>query len=193
MKIQVRQGVFETNSSTQHTLCIVKCDDKHIQSLEFRASLPKKIIAPDITNLTKYEDFAYEIPHINNLTLEEKVNILILALLGTNSIENFLEGMLTIQDILKEFDVELMINFRALYDIGGSYWWQDGIYRLIDEEFSNEYIKDFLFSTDAGYASYCDECCSEPDEEYQDLMDHMRGLLKTGTPEEDILVFHNRC
>ena len=178
MKVQIRQGVFETNSSTQHTLCIVKCNTDRLQSQEFRASLPKKITAPDITNLKKYEDFAYDIPHIDNLTLEEKVNILVLTLLGTNDTENFLGGMLAIQDILKEFGVELMINFRALYEISGSYWWQDGIYRLIDEEFSNEYIKDFLFSTDAGYACYCDECCSEPDEGYQDLIAHMEDLLK---------------
>lgn len=193
MKIQIRQGVFETNSSTQHTLCIVKCNKDRLQSQEFRANLPKKIIAPDITNLKKYEDFSYDIPHINSLTLEEKANILILSLMGSNSTDIFLGGMLAIQDALKEFDVELAINFRALYDISGSYWWQDGIYRLIDEEFSNEYIKDFLFSEDAGYASYCDECCSKPDQKYEDLINHCSELLNLGVPDEDILVFHNRC
>jgi len=193
MKVQIRQGVFETNSSTQHTLCIVKCDEKRFKSSAFYVSLPKKIMTPTPGNIKKYEDFAYNIPHIDNLTLEEKVNILILSLLGSGSIENFLGGMLYIQDILKEFGVELVIDFGTLYDVSEGYWWQDGIYRLMDEKFSNEYIKDFLFSTDAGYASYCDECCSEPDEEYQDLIDHMEDLLKNGTPEEDILVFHNRC
>lgn len=193
MKIQIRQGVFETNSSTQHTLCIVRCDDKHIQSPEFRASLPKKIIAPDITNITKYEDFAYDIPHIDNLTLEEKVNILVISLLGWFNVGEFIDGILILQDTLKKFGVELEINFRALQKIFNEYWWQCGIYKLINDQFTFENVKDFLFSTDAGYASYCDECCSEPDEEYQDLIDRMGDLLKNGTPEEDILVFHNRC
>lgn len=193
MKVQIRQGVFETNSSTQHTLCIVKCDDKHIQSPEFRASLPKKIITPDITNLKKYEDFAYDIPHIDNLTLEEKVNILVISLLGWFNVGEFIDGILILQDTLKKFGVELEINFRALQKIFNEYWWQCGIYKLINDQFTFENVKDFLFSTNAGYASYCDEGGMELDQEYEDLINRMEDLLKNGTPEEDILVFHNRC
>ena len=193
MKIQIRQGVFETNSSTQHTLCIVKCDEKRFKSSAFQVSLPKKIMTPTSEDLKKYEEFTHDIPHIDNLTLEEKVNILIISSLNSYDIPGFLNIIMFLQDTLKEFGIELCVDFQTLCDISESYWYQDGIYGLIDEKLSSEYIKDFLFSTDAGYASYCDECCSEPDEEYQNLIDHMEDLLKNGTPEEDILVFHNRC
>jgi len=192
MKVQIRQGVFETNSSTQHTLCIVRCDEKRFKSSVFHASLPKKIATPTSEDLKKYEDFAYNIPHIDNLTLEEKVNILIISSLNSYDIPGFLNTIMLLQDTLKEFGIELCVDFQTLCDISESYWYQDGIYRLIDEKLSSEYIKDFLFSADVGYASYRDECCPEPDKEYQDLIDHMGGLLKNGTPEKDILVFHDR-
>ncbi len=193
MKVQIRQGVFETNSSTQHTLCVVKCDEKRFKSSAFWASLPRKIVVPGPNDLKKYEGFAYDIPHIDNLTLEEKVNILIISSLNSYSVPNFLNTIMFLQDALKKFEIELCIDFQALCDISESYWYQDGIYRLIDEKFPSEYIKDFLFSADAGYASYCDEGCMKPGQEYNDLINHMGDLLKNGTPEEDILVFHNRC
>ena len=41
MKVQIRQGVFETNSSSTHAICIAK---KH----EFdKSKLPKKLVVPD--------------------------------------------------------------------------------------------------------------------------------------------------
>ena len=118
---------------------------------------------------------------------------MIISSLNSYDIPGFLNTIMLLQDTLKEFGIELCVDFQTLCDISESYWYRDGIYQLIDEELSSEYIKDFLFSTDAGYASYCDEGGMEPDQVYEDLINHMEDLLKNVTPEEDILVFHNRC
>jgi len=192
MKIQVRQSVFETNSSTQHTLCIVRPDESRIKSSGFYAELPDKVVV-DINDPEYFKQLHYQDGlDFDNLSLEDKVTILILSASSEYQSTEFIYMVSMIQEALYKYGVDLEINYKKLYDAIDKYGWYYDSFGFINSNINEDNIEAFLFSIDCKYASYCDECSEEPTDEYNKLIDHIRELEKT-TNEKDILIYNDRC
>ena len=156
MKIQIRRNVFETNSSTNHTLAIRRCDapDKINQVITL-ASTP-------LNELKKmfYED----VVELHNLTLQQKVDVIFYSALASYEARVFLKQVIQLQDILSRFNVILNIDWNSIKDSIDEYF-DYSIFRLVSYRLGKEEdIIQFLFSGEAYYTEYCDECGNTPSE-----------------------------
>lgn len=189
MKIQKRISVFETNSSTNHTLCIVR-PDKGKTAVHSGTEITIPNFDPeDKKQLEFYEDFGWKCQEssISEYDLETKLTVLALAGLNNYDTYNFIGFMLKIQEVMTELGIHLTVDYKKLYKLADHYLYQDGIYQFIGDALSNDNIRDFLLSDDVRYASYCDEGCAEPDDEYEALENHIHELLKTYDREKLII------
>ena len=144
MNIQVRKNVFETNSSTQHTLTI--CHDKP----DFTNYVGKTIVlgekVPDdlFWNSSKKKNPIY------------KLNMIWVSLLECN-IGDFLHYI----KILKDTFTKIGINIEITYDEAPYEEWRwsasykDIFFQLFDNE---DRLIDFVFNTDSWYDSYSTDC-----------------------------------
>ena len=92
MKIQIRQGVFETNSSSMHSLCILKVSNKNIDTYT------NKIDENGIWKFEEGELDFYRYPFRFLHTFEDKVKYAI-----ANYESNY-ESIILISDIVKKFN-----------------------------------------------------------------------------------------
>lgn len=193
MKIQARIGAFETNSSTNHTLCIVKPDADKLKSSAFFAMLPDRITVPcfdgedAVEELYKLE-YGLDGSNLGDLSLDKKVTLLVASVLNLGA-DNFAETMASVQEILGKIGVELFIYWEAVQMLCRGYY-LDGAFNLLNQ-MNREETEAFLLADDCQYANWCDECSGEEPEEYADLMDRIAVLGKERP--DDIIVLHERC
>ena len=193
MKIQARRGTFETNSSTQHTLCIVKPDKDILKSSAFYALLPDRVTVPCFDGEDAVEElykFEYELDgsNLGDLPLDKKVTLLVASALNLGA-DNLAETMAAVQEILGKIGVEIFIDWTAMSRLCRGYY-QDGVFNLLNE-MNLEEMEAFLLADDCQYANWCDECSGDEPEEYADLMDRI-AVLRKERPD-DIIVLHERC
>lgn len=193
MKIQARIGAFETNSSTNHTLCIVKPDASKLKSSAFFAVLPDRITVPCFDGEDAVEElykFEYEMDRSNlgDLPLDKRVTLLVASALNLGA-DNLAETMAAVQEILGKIGVDLFIDWAAVSRLCRGYY-QDGVFNLLNQ-MNQEETEAFLLTDDCQYANWCDECSGEEPEEYADLMDRI-AVLRKERPD-DIVVMHERC
>lgn len=194
MKTKVRKGTFETNSSTQHTLCIVKQrDDKTFQESMFRDEcFADRVTVPCFFGENSMQEFCefsenLDGTNIGELSLSEKVTLLI-ASNFSSGVNNFLETLEVLQDVLSTHGIDLFIDWKAVSRISQGYY-QYGIFEVLCRLAADE-IEDFLFSDDCQYASWSDDCGEEP-EEHAALLERIREL-KRNDPDR-LIVLHERC
>ena len=193
MKIQARIGVFETNSSTNHTLCIVRPGAEKSLDDYFHEKVPRTVNFPCFTGedaIKKLDELKYTIDgkNLGDLSLDAKVTLILSSSLDWRA-SDFIEKVTFVQDILESKGIDLRINWNTLEQLCQAYW-DDGISCVLDKMDRDE-IEAFLFSDDARYALWCDEGCCPPSKEYSDLIDKIE-LLSKERPD-DIIVLNNRC
>lgn len=193
MKIQARIGAFETNSSTNHTLCIVKPGAEKRLDDSFHEKVPQTVNIPCFTGedaIKKLDELEYAISgkNLGDLSLDAKVTLVIASSLDSKA-SDFIEKISIVQEILENNGIGLSINWNALEQLCQAYW-DDGISCILDEMNRDE-LAAFLFSDDARYALWCDEGCCPPPDEYSELIDKIESLSKERP--DDIIVLNNRC
>ena len=193
MKIQARIGAFETNSSTNHTLCIVKPDADKLKSSAFYAMLPNRITVPCFDGEDAVEELyklEYELngSNLGDLPLDKRVTLLVASALNLGA-DNLAETMAAIQEILGKIGVELFIDWAAVSRLCRGYY-QDGAFNLLSQ-LNQEETEAFLLADDCQYAIWCDECSGQEHKEYSDLMERIASLREECP--DNIVVMHERC
>lgn len=163
MKIQVRRCVFETNSSTNHTLAIKRCN------------APDKINQVLTLAFTPFSDlkklFYDDVVKLHNLTLQQKVDVIFYSSLALYETREFLEQVIQLKEILSKFNIVLNINWDNSKDAINEYF-DDSIFRLVSCRLCKEEdIIQFLFSDEAYYTEYCDECGNTPSQRIVEIDD----------------------
>ena len=187
MKRQIRQSVFETNSSTQHSLCIKKNSNikNAIDSIKAENNV---ITVPSIDDRSWYETMAYkDVVEISKFSFIEKMNVLVASTLANYDREGFLESLSIIQKTLSNVGIELSIDFEKLLNLNSNYYWEYGLYESVNTMVSGDILLDFLFSEDCVHTSFCDECCGEPTKEIEVVWERFDNMSK-----EDKIVFYDR-
>lgn len=193
MKIQARIGTFETNSSTNHTLCIIKPDANKLKSSAFFAMLPDRVTVPCFDGEDAVEElykFEYEMDgsNLGDLPLDKRVTLIVASALNLGA-DNLAETMAAVQETLGKIGVDLFIDWEAMHRLCRGYY-QDGVFNLLNQ-MNQEETEAFLLADDCQYANWCDECSGEEPEEYADLMDRI-AVLRKERPD-DTIVLHERC
>ena len=187
MKIQARRNVFETNSSTQHTLCIKKADgfEGFVSSLKEQGGV---FTIPSNGSKSWYEEFTYKsIVDISGFSFKEKLDILVVSTLANYELDGFLESISMIQNSLSELGIKVIVDFGKLVELHDNYYWDDGLYGSISNMIGKDNILDFLFSNDCAYTKWCDECCGEPGEDIEAVWKRFNDI-----PKEDKTVLYER-
>ena len=123
MKKQIRRGVFETNSSSTHSICIAK---------------NAELIFPKSVYFVSGE-FGWEWDRLSNT--HEKASYLYTALISSERVNNFLE----IVSILKNENID--IDFEALDSFDGYIDHGDNLTKFLDDICSSkDKLMNFLFS-----------------------------------------------
>lgn len=142
----IRKGVFETNSSSTHSICVTKEN-------EVKLDIPNKIEI----DLSEYE-FGWE--HRIVSSTEEKLAYLLLGMCGYKEMTKAIDNLYVLMDLLKD-KVEI-INIRGIefnkYKSEKIYYSVDGGYvdhgnelqEFIDDLLLNkELLYNFLFSSNS--------------------------------------------
>jgi len=187
MKIQIRQSVFETNSSTQHTLCIKK--NSNFKNVINNIKSKNNVFSvPSIDDKSWYETLSYkDVVEISKLNFIEKLNVLVASTLANYDRNSFLESLSMIQKTLSNIGIELSIDFEKLLNLNNNYYWEEGLYESVNTMISGDTLLDFLFSEDCVHTSFCDECCGEPTEEIESVWKRFNNISKT-----DKIIFSDR-
>lgn len=193
MKIQARLGTFETNSSTQHTLCIVKPDKDILKSSAFYALLPDRVNVPCFDGEDAVEELyklEYELDgsNLGDLPLDKRVTLLVASVLNLGA-DSLAETMASVQEILGKIGVELFIDWEAVQRLCRGYY-LDGAFNLLNQ-MNREETEAFLLADDCQYACWCDECSNSEPKEYSDLMERVASLGEECP--DNIVVMHERC
>ena len=176
MKRQIRQGVFETNSSTQHAL-VIRCKNKHMSMAD---GIPDDVKLPEKVKL-----YAMSWDDIDNIKL--------------TTIEN---RILYLYNILLSWDVpkcELITFLSKLNELGINYELtpcdDDVYYKGFSEDIleeiihENENLMAFLFADDIFYDTYADDCGSwEQQCEWENTISEFIKESKN-----DVIELRDRC
>ena len=175
MKRQVRQGTFETNSSTQHAL-VIRCDNKHRTIAD---GIPDGVKIPE-----KIKLYALDYVDIDNLkltTVENRVLFLYNMMLSyraeKSDLINFLSRLtkLGINYELHEFDGDVYYNMS-----------DDILDDIMNHE---ETFIAFIFAKDIFYDTYADDYGSwEQQCEWEDTIDKFIKESKN-----DVIELRDRC
>ena len=128
MKRQIRQGVFETNSSSTHAICISK--DHDISNLKF----------PDTVAFT-HGEFGWECEKLRSVW--EKASYLYEAILGTyyeNSVEEKLDH---IKEMLGKHGI------ACDFEPSSSKYWDDGYIDHVGTDEMPEWLENMMNDDDA--------------------------------------------
>lgn len=176
MKRQIRQGVFETNSSTQHAL-VIRCKNKHMSMAD---GIPEDVKLPEKVKL--YAMSWDDIDNIKLTTIENRILYLYNVLLVWNvpkcELITFLSKL-----------SQLGINYElSAYD-GDVYY--NGFSNDILEDIihKNENLMAFLFADDIFYDTYADDCGSwEQQCEWENTISEFIKESKN-----DVIELRDRC
>ncbi len=178
---QVRPGIFETNSSTTHSISIPKTvtlDFENIKKTigtnivfgsrswdEIRSSQKHSFLI--VCGSTPFQDRA-DMLYISLLTLSARDYILY-----KRKITNLLDSL----GFTTEFNEDL-ITFNDFCDA------EDDLEIVVDRVIGGDRILEFLFAPDLALWSWCDECCPDFPKEIEEYLDKL--------PYDDYLTFTER-
>lgn len=165
--IQTRHRIFETNSSTTHSLTITINSVTPEVIEQFKKEHGTHIVFGKNSYDTIY-DIVYKDPAIDeNTSFQIKADILYFSMYvwteGTNVAE-FLYNKKALTDRLQEMG--FTVEFREDPQVIENYDWHkyDIDENLFENLWRGDYIEeviDFLFNPHTLYFRWCDECCAE--------------------------------
>lgn len=130
MKIQIRRSVFETNSSSVHTLCICK----------------------DPVNIEKYAGttLRFGIPWMKRNTgseFQDKLDTIFNYMVTNDSLSNFVRCKNMIEKVLSKYEIkcEFLIDENGKYEYGGDEEVLDNLFDSNNPDFENDLIC-FIFN-----------------------------------------------
>ena len=179
MKRQIRNGVFETNSSTQHAL-VIKSQYRNRQIAD---GIPEGVTLPEKVQLySMYSKYAQR-KNTGLTKIENRINYLFNAMMDWQVDKSYLIRFLS-------YLSKLGINYELCdLDPDASY------YNMLPEDFVEEIMSPnhednflaFIFADDIFYDSYADDCGSwEQQCEWEDTV----SKFATG---DDTISFRTRC
>ena len=175
MKQQIRQGVFETNSSTQHAL-VIRCDDK---TRTIADGIPANVKVPEKIQL---RTMSYgDIDNLPLTTVENRILYLYNVMCSNNAekedLINFLSriGRLGINYEIAETEDYVYYDFPC-----------DMIEDIMKSE---ETFVAFIFARDVFYDTYADDCGSW--EEQCEWEDTIEKFIKES--KNDVIELRDRC
>ncbi len=189
MKQQIRRNVFETNSSTQHTLTLIK--SKTIDSTweKFKKENPSIVVG--LTLLEKVYNLSDPfVVEMGKLSLQEKIDLLFYSTMCSYDTMSFVKNIGHLMKFFKEEGIQVRVMFDNIMDQCDEYGWifeTESMPRFInDNNTSKDEIKQFIVSNECWYTSYADDCMDEP-KEITNLFEQLKNI-----PEEDVLFAHDR-
>lgn len=153
MKTQIRKNVFETNSSTQHTVTV--CNENTIYSDYVGKTI---VLGKNID----CDDILYNSRKKRNPVI--KINQLWLSLLGSEtSMYQFIKGINTIKSALNKIGINVELSTDPEdYKWADEHRWYgdiDDLNCVVAWVFnSEEDIVNYIFNQDSWYDSYEDDC-----------------------------------
>lgn len=188
MKYTVRRSVFETNSSTNHTLSIRKCSlDKSDVFNQIKPFLDENGVLTvgktTYTDLMKYIN--KDVIHLYCLGFQTKIDILFYAAFISYEAKDFVLALNDLSKILKRYDIKIKFDIENLIEAADNYL-DEGILALVSRElFKEEDILNFLFSKEVYYTEWCDECNGQPSEEIEKIENKMYN-------DKDVIIIDSR-
>lgn len=184
MKIQIRHSVFETNSSTNHTLAIRKPKFSDATRIS-REVYSNCFIVLGETPFNKIKDIASKSPiNIAKLDIKTKLDILYWSAFSNYCVPDAIQFLSNIEKALHEVNITVRFTFEKFEED----YFEWGIFSTLSEWLnSKEDILNFLFSDDAWYTCWCDECCGEPNEEEAKVEDYVHSQ-----PKEEMTIYYER-
>ena len=168
MKMQVRRHVFETNSSTNHTLAIRKIDHDKIKKED------KVYKVPSMTFEEVEKFFRNDVVRFHEKDFQLRLNVLFYSALANYSTREALEFILMVKNILESHGIKIELNIDKIMGSIDSYF-DTSIYRFLNNVSTENLIIDFLFSNEVYYTEYCDECGELPSKELEAIDDLAYG------------------
>ena len=181
---QIRYRIFETNSSTTHSLTIARNTVTSETIEKFKKENGTHIIF-GLNPYEKIEKVLYEDPTIDeNTPFQIKADILYFSMYLWNDCEvaEFLVNKKELQDKLIDlgFTVEFREDPKLFEDYEYKYHRDDVSENLFENMWYNtNEIIDFLFGSHVLYYTWCDECMSKCPEEINKALDRFEEYEKT--------------
>lgn len=168
MKIQVRRHVFETNSSTNHTLAIRKIDHDKIKRQDKIYKVPSR-------TFKEVEKFFYnDVVKFHEKDFQLRLDVLFYSALANYSAREALEFVFMVKNILECHGIKIELNIDKIMDSIDSFF-DTSIYGFLNTVSTEDLIIDFLFSNEVYYTEYCDECGTLPSKELEAIDDLTYG------------------
>lgn len=168
MKIQVRRCVFETNSSTNHTLAIRKIDQNKIKKEDKIYKVPSR-------TFEELEKFFYtDVIRFHEKDFQLRLDVLVYSALANYSAREALEFLFMVKNILECNGIKIELDIDKIMSSIDSFF-DTSIYGFINSVSTENLIINFLFSNEVYYTEYCDECGALPSKDLEDIDDRTYG------------------
>lgn len=188
MKVQIRKGVFETNSSNQHSLVLRKKPDVQ-QSWETLRNSHKEITI-GLTSLRDIEELECSIVvNIGELDMQKKLDMLFYSRFGSYNAIEFCKEIGVLVKIFREEGIDIHFEFGDVLNDNAPTWCViDGdLIGMIGSNVNTKAeIEQFLFSDECFFTSYADDCMDEPDD-IRKIYEYFDGL-----PKGEVMFAHER-
>ena len=197
--IQVRNSIFETNSSSTHCLVISKPRELYEDYFKeyikfFQEKMGKKIVFGK-NPYSVIQEYLHKDPSIDeNTDFQIKADMLYFSMYvwtECGTVGEFLVHKKQLVDKLTElgFEVEFREDPKVLdeidyhkYDVDENMW--DEMWSNIDE------VMYYLFNDHVLYYTWCDECCEECPKDIEDAIYRFEQYELNGN--EEMIVHHYR-
>ena len=187
MKVQIRRGAFETNSSSQHTLVLRKTNAE--ESWESLRNSQSEITV-GLTPLSEISELDREfVNNIGELDLQKKIDVLFYSRFNAYSpIECYREISRLVQ-MFKEESINVRLELDDVMNDENNTWCitngelVDMVYKEVNLKAD---VEQFLFSKECYFTSYADDCGDEP-KSIREIFDYVLTL-----PDDEVMVAHDR-
>lgn len=187
MKVQIRRGAFETNSSSQHTLVLRKTNAE--ESWESLRNSQSEITV-GLTTLSEINELECGfVSNIGELDLQKRIDVLFYSRFKTYSpIECYREISYLVQ-MFKEEGINVRLELDNVLNDEDNIWCitngelVDMIYKEVNLKVE---VEQFLFSKECYFTSYADDCGDEP-KSIREIFDYFLTL-----PGDEVMVAHDR-
>lgn len=162
MKLQIRKGVFETNSSSVHTLSIQKTK----MDFDWDKFGTNGVVELGKTTTKELETLLGKtVLNITELPMQTKLDLLFYSQLSKELTRDFVEGVCLITKFLNEKGFKVVLNYFNAMDNSGYLHWmissEEGVLKTIKDNIATyDEIESFLLSDFCVFTLWNDECCS---------------------------------
>lgn len=171
VKRQIRTCVFETNSSSQHSLCMKKGIGDRTENIKRLSEIANdNVITLFKTDPDTIMDMADYVMDISGMDMQRKLDLLSYSAIVGNTNE-FIKYICYIRDMLYfNYGIDIQVEYDNLNKAADMCFYFD-IFRHLSDELALDLIETFLFTDWCFYTRYDDDFGPIPKEieEIQDI------------------------